>query len=122
MSGILVVDDDRDLRELYIELLKELGYEVVGAPDGLVALELALSLEPDLILTDWRMPHMDGVELCQQLRRSERLRSTRIILHSSEGTPKSWHADVCLSKLSDPEALRALVEALLTRSSAGKVA
>lgn len=122
MSSILVVDDDQDLRELYIELLRDLGHEVLGAADGLEALELAVSLEPELILTDWRMPRMDGLELCKEIRRIERLRSTRIILHSSEAVPKSWHADVCMSKLSDPEALRAIVESMLTQTRSGKVA
>jgi CheY-like chemotaxis protein len=122
MSRILVVDDDPDLRELYIELLSELGHAVVGAPDGVVALELALSMRPELVLTDWRMPRMDGVELAKELRRSERLRGACIILHSSEGRPESRHADVCMSKLSDPEALRALVGELLASTRAGKVA
>jgi CheY-like chemotaxis protein len=122
MSRILVVDDDPDLRELYMELLRDLGYEVVGAANGLAALELAHSLEPELILTDWRMPIMDGIELTKAIRRTGRLRRTLIILHSSDAIPEPWHADVCMSKLSDPEALRAIVEAMLTRTRSGKVA
>jgi CheY-like chemotaxis protein len=122
MSRILVVDDDQDLRELYMELLKEQGHVVMGAADGAAGLELASALKPDLILTDWRMPRMDGVELCKELRRHVQLRGTRIILHSSEGTPVSRHADVCMPKISDPEAFMLVIEATLTASNTDEVA
>jgi CheY-like chemotaxis protein len=122
MSRILVVDDDQDLRELYMDLLREMGHLVVGAPEGVSGLELALALKPHLVLTDWRMPRMDGVELCKELRRYPQLRGTRIILHSSEGSPVSRHADVCMPKLSDPDAFLLTIEAMLTASDQEEVA
>ena len=113
MSLILVVDDDGDLRALYTELLEEQGHQVVGAPDGLAALELASRHKPELVLTDWHMPRMDGIELCKALRRNVLLCHTRLILHSSDVVPEPWHADLCLRKTGDPSAIELAVEALL---------
>lgn len=119
MSLVLVVDDDGDLRELYIELLEAKGHQVMGAADGVAALELAALFKPALILTDWHMPRMDGIELCQALRRDCLLRHTRLILHSSDVVPEPWHADLCLPKTGDPSTIEFAVEALLatTRSA-----
>jgi CheY-like chemotaxis protein len=113
MSLVLVVDDDGDLRALYTELLEEHGHQVVSAPDGVAALELAFRLKPELILTDWHMPRMDGIELCKALRRDAPLRNTRLILHSSDVVPEPWHADLCLPKTGDPSTVEHAVEALL---------
>ncbi|WP_224372088.1 response regulator [Hyalangium versicolor] len=122
MSRILVVEDDVDMRELYLDLLTEMGHEAVGASDGVSGLELAETLKPELVISDWRMPRMDGAELCKQLRRDDRFRDTRIILHSSEGTPVSQHADMCLRKLSDPEGFRRMVETALSATRIEDVA
>jgi two-component system sensor histidine kinase/response regulator len=116
MSLVLVVDDDGDQRELYMGLLEAEGHQAVGAPDGLAALELACQLRPALVLTDWRMPRMDGIELCKALRRNELLRNVRIILHSSSEVPEPWHADLCLLKQGDFPAIEAAVKALLAPS------
>jgi CheY-like chemotaxis protein len=121
MSLILVVDDDSDQRELYMALLEDNGYEVVGAPDGLAALELAARLRPVLVLTDWHMPRMDGIELCKALRRSPLLHETRLILHSSDIVPEPWHADLCLQKRGEPALIEDAVAALLSPQVAAKV-
>ncbi len=121
MSLVLVVDDDGDLRALYTELLQEQGHQVVGAPDGVAALELASRLKPELILTDWHMPRMDGIELCKALRRSALLRHTRIILHSSDDVPEPWHADLCLRKRGEPWLIERAVEALLALPKATRM-
>src|SRR5258706_9858128 len=72
-SHILVVDDDRDLRESLIEALEDEGYSVASAPDGQHALfYLRTSKRPDLILLDLQMPIMNGIEFRQeQLKNSE---------------------------------------------------
>jgi len=105
-----------------MELLTERGHVVVGAQDGVAGLEIASRLKPDLIVTDWRMPRMDGVGLCKEVRRHKQLYATRIILHSSEGTLVSRHADVCMPKISDPEAFMLVIEATLTVSDTENVA
>ena len=81
---VLLVDDDGDLLEIYTLTLEELGCVVISARDGQEGLARALALRPDLIITDVRMPRMNGLELCQRLRADERLRHTPLIIHSSE--------------------------------------
>lgn len=113
MSLVLVAEDDGDLRALYTELLEQLGHQVVSAADGVLALELAIQHEPALVLTDWHMPRMDGIELCKALRARFQLRPTRLILHSSDVVPEPWHADLCLRKTGDPWDIQCAVQALL---------
>lgn len=62
-SVILVVDDEEDLRETLAEFLTEQGYSVLTAPDGLAAKKILITQKIDLVLTDIRMPNMNGVDL-----------------------------------------------------------
>ncbi len=71
MAGetILVVDDDVDIREIISMYLEKDGYRVYTAADGTQALTEAFSLHPDLIILDLMLPGLDGIEVCQELRR-----------------------------------------------------
>lgn len=60
-SSILIVEDESALNEAYQLILKKAGYNVHVAFDGQEALKITKTLEPDLILLDLRMPHLDGV-------------------------------------------------------------
>jgi len=60
---ILVVDDDQRILDLLVELLGQEGYEVSAAKDGAEALKLALSFEPDVVISDVVMPGMSGREV-----------------------------------------------------------
>lgn len=64
---VLVADDEHRVRELVRTILETDGYEVVQAPDGRSALQLAFDLEPELAIIDLTMSGMSGVELCHQL-------------------------------------------------------
>ena len=66
---ILIVDDDRDARELIGQVLAEAGYLVEVAADGFEAMAKLPRALPDLVLTDLRMPGMHGVDLAQRIRR-----------------------------------------------------
>jgi two-component system, OmpR family, response regulator len=68
MSKILIVDDDAHIRELAGLFLKNAGFEVIEASDGLEALQRLESLRVDLVIIDIMMPRMDGWELCRLLR------------------------------------------------------
>ena len=57
---VLLVDDDRVVKDLMQHALKNIGYEVISAGDGLEALEILQQKKPDLILLDVQMPGMDG--------------------------------------------------------------
>ncbi|BEQ15374.1 sigma-54-dependent transcriptional regulator [Desulfoferula mesophila] len=68
MERILIVDDEKNYLVVLQALLADSGYEVVTAQGGNQALALAAEEEPDLVITDMRMPQMTGVELIQRLR------------------------------------------------------
>lgn len=87
MSTILLVDDELEMLDLFTEVLEQMNHHVLGARDGLEALHLARRAAPDLVVTDWNMPRMNGLELCHELHEDERLRDIPIILHSSAGNP-----------------------------------
>lgn len=68
---VLAVDDDPvSLKILSSHLTKE-GYEVITCRGGKSALRLALSETPDIVIADWQMPDMDGIELCRELRKTD---------------------------------------------------
>jgi PAS domain S-box-containing protein len=62
-AEILVIDDDDDVRSLYVECLSLLGYEVSQAADGLAGLEMMAENLPDVLVTDFAMPHLNGAEM-----------------------------------------------------------
>lgn len=65
----MIVDDDQDARELIGQVLAEAGYLVEVAQDGFEAIDKLPRALPDLVLTDMRMPGMNGVDLAQRIRR-----------------------------------------------------
>lgn len=65
---VLVADDDPAIRRLLYHLLRARGYRVTLAPDGQAALDAALADCPDILITDWNMPILDGEQLCRQIR------------------------------------------------------
>jgi pilus assembly protein CpaE len=81
-ESILVVDDDRTTRTLVSTSLQRLGYEVRTAGDGREALRAVADQTPDLLITDVRMPDLDGLELTQRLRRDPRTVRLPIIMLS----------------------------------------
>jgi len=80
LKTVLVVDDDPDMRFMLKLLLERGGYQVTEAGDGLAALHAVKARMPDLVLTDLRMPMMDGSELIERLRGDEVTAAMPIIL------------------------------------------
>ncbi len=68
MSCILVADDDPLIIRLLEHRLRHRGYDVISAPDGETALDLAIREKPDLILLDGMMPGLDGFEVLRRLK------------------------------------------------------
>ncbi|MDY0395547.1 response regulator transcription factor [Virgibacillus halophilus] len=68
MAKILIVDDDVHIRELIKLLLRDEGFDVYEASDGVEALAMLESIKADMVILDIMMPNMDGWELCQELR------------------------------------------------------
>ena len=70
---ILVTDDSRVMRQIVIRTLRQAGYDdhdIIQAEDGREALQLVGSEKPDLVLSDWNMPEMTGIECLEALRAS----------------------------------------------------
>lgn len=77
---VLVVDDEASLRGFLRAILEQLGFEVSDAADGASALEMATREPPDLVVSDWLMPGIDGLELTRRLRESETGKTIFILL------------------------------------------
>jgi DNA-binding response OmpR family regulator len=79
MAWILVVDDDRDIRELIVFTLRFAGHAVVSATNGEEGCILAKQNKPDLILMDVSMPKMNGYEACKALKADKETASIPVI-------------------------------------------
>ncbi|MCX8085768.1 MAG: diguanylate cyclase [Rhodocyclaceae bacterium] len=77
---VLVADDDKSIRNLLKAMLSQSGYDVHEAADGQQAFERALELKPHILITDWMMPGLDGVELTRQLRQTKLGRGIYILI------------------------------------------
>ena len=73
MQNILIVEDDMDIQELLREFLKEAGYEVMAANDGIEAMELFAKNKFDLILLDIMLPKIDGFGVCELVRKQSQV-------------------------------------------------
>jgi len=116
MSTILLVDDEPELLDLYTEVLELMDHRVLRAHDGREALEIAHARRPDLVVTDWQMPRMSGVELCQRLVQDEDLRDVPIIMHSAATDPHAPGVTAFLSKCSELSEFEEVVNRALTDS------
>ncbi len=82
---ILVVEDEAPQREMLIYNLNSAGYRALGARDGDEGLLIAREENPALIILDWMMPGLSGIELCRQLKRDKVLRETLILMLTARG-------------------------------------
>ncbi len=88
MKTILVVDDEPDILDLLIEVLREEGYLTLAARDGMAALELLSRQDVDLVITDTMMPRRGGLELVRSMHEHPNLRHVPAILMSAAGRPE----------------------------------
>lgn len=84
-TRVLIVEDEAALMTLLRYNLEREGFGVVEAGDGEAALAAAAAYEPELILLDWMLPVMSGLEVCRQLRRKTAFRETPIIMLTARG-------------------------------------
>jgi two-component system chemotaxis response regulator CheY len=121
---VLLVDDDASVRLLCSLNLQAAEFEVTEAADGLQGLERARQHPPDLILSDLRMPGLDGFALAEALRRDEATRAVPIVFLSAEtGVAERMRAYALgvagfVTKPFEPAALVALLAGLIDRTAA----
>lgn len=120
---ILFVEDYKDSREMFKLLLEDLDYRVVTAARAQDALDLVLEEEPDLLLTDFNLPDMNGTELIRRIRRlGGRLSHIPIIMVTAYGRDQVYDSAVeagCTAFFSKPvdfEVLEASIGQLLAES------
>ncbi len=114
----LIVDDSRVIRKVAAKIAASLGYHPVEAQDGHEALARCKQAMPDLVLTDWNMPEMDGIEFVAKLRAIPTPKEPVVVFCTSNGGAKDIHdgiaagADDYIVKPFDEAALRAKLEKL----------
>jgi two-component system, OmpR family, phosphate regulon response regulator PhoB len=119
---VLVVEDEGALVTLLRYNLEREGFRVAEARDGEEALLQAAELKPDLILLDWMIPHVSGLEVCRRLRRRPDTRGTPIIMLTARAEESDkirgldGGADDYVTKPFSPTELVSRVRALLRRS------
>jgi len=86
--SVLVIEDEADIRDLLRRTLRFEGFDVYSAADGSQGLEIALRQQPDVILLDWVMPKMDGMEVLSELRRDERTKDIIVFMLTAKNMMK----------------------------------
>ncbi|ACJ00629.1 MULTISPECIES: phosphate regulon transcriptional regulator PhoB [Rhodospirillales] len=122
---ILIVEDEADLVTLLKYNLEKEGFRVISASDGEEALLLANEQAPHLVLLDWMLPLMSGLEVCRQLRRNPKTRDTPVIMLTARGEEAdkvrglNSGADDYIAKPFSPTELVARMRAVLRRAAPG---
>jgi putative two-component system response regulator len=115
--NVLIVDDDPIALELLRDSLADAGHTVACAADGRQALDLFTAGQFQVLITDWEMPHLDGVQLCQTVRRAGAGGYVYVILLTSHGSVAervqglSAGADDFITKPFEPRELLARMQA-----------
>ena len=124
MTGILIADDDPDIRDLVAFKLEQAGFDVTAVDNGLAALSAAQDAPPDLVVLDVMMPGMSGIDVCRELRSRPPTATLPIILltaRAQEGDVEVGFgagADDYVVKPFSPRELVSRVEAVLARMRA----
>jgi len=117
---VLVVEDDPDTEQMLTMILRSEGYDVLSAGNGPLGLEMLRKMGPDLVILDWMLPGMDGLEVC---RRAREFSGVPIIMLTAKTTPQDRvagldiGADDYLAKPFEPEELLARIRAQLRRAT-----
>lgn len=124
-ARVLVVEDYDDARIMYCHFLREHGFEVVEAVDGLQALAIASAFSPDVIVLDISLPRMDGFTVLRRLRADARSAQTPVVTISAsavsgyEQEALQAGANEVLHKPCMPEDLLAAVRRVLAARTSG---
>jgi two-component system, OmpR family, phosphate regulon response regulator PhoB len=121
-TRILIIEDDKPIREMFRFALEREGFVVDEAADAAAAMRKVAESRPDLMLVDWMLPNVSGVNLVRSLRRSELNRDIPMIMLTARGEPADMvtgleaGADDYMAKPVAIQELLARIRALLRRS------
>ncbi|WP_457617967.1 response regulator transcription factor [Lutibacter sp.] len=124
---ILLVDDEPDILEIVGYNLKNEGYHIFTAKNGIEAVETAKKVIPHLIILDIMMPEMDGIEACEKIRNTKGLENILITFFTARGEDYSQvagfnvGADDYITKPIKPKVLVSKIKALLRRYSISEI-
>jgi CheY-like chemotaxis protein len=116
---VLVVDDEIHIIHVVAIKLRNNGYEVITADNGAEAFQLALKENPDIVVTDFQMPVMTGLELIEKLRQCDQTKNIPVIMLTarsfaiSQQQQEGLQIAACLSKPFSPKELLENVEDIL---------
>ena len=112
---ILVADDESHILHVVSLKLRNAGYRVLTARDGQEAFELAVAENPDLLITDYHMPHMNGLEVCRKLKQEHAAHPIPAIMLTARGyhlEPQDTEESGILQMISKPFSPRNLLAAV----------
>jgi len=84
-NTVLVVEDEDHIRTVIEYNLRRQGFDVYTAADGLAALDLVRRVRPDVVLLDWMMPEMDGLEVLAELKRDPTTKDIPVLMLTAKG-------------------------------------
>jgi CheY-like chemotaxis protein len=120
---ILVVDDEVHIVQVVAIKLRNNGFEVITAENGAEGLELAIQERPDLIVSDFQMPVMSGLEMIENLRAKPETRDIPVVMLTARGfaiedeKKQQLGVAACLSKPFSPRELLQSIESVLHQNS-----
>jgi two-component system phosphate regulon response regulator PhoB len=120
---ILVVEDEPAMVELLRYNLESEGFDVASAPDGEEAIMAIEEQSPDMVLLDWMIPKVSGIEICRRLRRDQKFRNLPVIMITARGEESDRvrgldvGADDYVAKPFSPAELMARIRAVLRRGN-----
>ncbi|GAC1331915.1 MAG: hypothetical protein NVSMB17_10400 [Candidatus Dormibacteria bacterium] len=121
---LMLVDDDPQLRRVVSMFFELEGYNVLQADDGRKAIEMLTEYVPDVILLDLMMPEVTGLEVCQHVRGSKRLKEIPVVIFTAaemkEEELQAAGADRFITKPYSLEGLRRVVRTLIKEGTASK--